>query len=520
MDGHTQSFWEKTAQAASRPAFAAFAGETKTDVLVVGGGITGVSTAWRLAKLGVRVMLIEAGMLGCGATGRSTGKVSLLHGAFYGKMADKTAAQVARTQAEAVNTVRDFAQQSEADCGYAESDACLFARDEKERQAVEDEYEAVRKAGFDARLLDRPEFPPACVCAAKVRAQALIHPLHYLWALAAKAEASGAALYEHTRAVKVRPGKTVEVLCENGARIEARHLVEATQYPFFDDGGLFFARLYPRRSYGVAVQPQGDWPMGNFVTAGDPVRSLRTARQDGEKVLLVVGDGHDTGRDGKEEAPDAHFEALARYAGEAAGPFSLLAQWSAQDYDTPDGIPYIGPVHAQSNIYVATGYGKWGLASGTLAGIVLTDWVTEGASSRGAPYDPARLRPAGAAGMAAELVSQAGAFVRSKQKKPLRAEDLAPGEGSVVLYDNKKAGAYRGPDGRLTVLDITCTHLGCTLTWNGAEQSWDCPCHGGRFSATGERLEGPPPRPLRIWEQAPGGPPEGSVPPDSPAPRG
>lgn len=499
MESRTESYWEKTQNRSPYPALEA---DARADALIVGGGISGVSCAYHLARAGVSVLLAEAGALGCGTTGRSTGKVSALHGGFYGevcKSQGKTrAGQVARTQREAVDFVRQFALGCDQDCGFAESDAYLFGRTEKERQVVEDEAEALQKIGLDAKFLFRPDFPPQNICSTVMFAQVVIHPLHYLQALAAAAAGQGALLYEHTKVVHIQQGKEMRAVCENGARITARHLIVATQYPFF---GPYFTRLYPRRSYGIAVEPQSDWPAGSYISAGEPTRSIRTVMENGKKILIVMGDGHITGRDGEESDNERHFAALGEYAQQLAGPFSLRASWSAQDYQTPDEIPYIGPNKPQSNLYVATGFDKWGLSGGTLAGIVMTDWITTGKSARGEPYNPARLHPAGIISMAEELSGQVGAMVHSKLKKPGRAEDLKPGEGGVVEFEGKKAGAYRSPDGMLTVLDITCTHLGCTLTWNEAEKSWDCPCHGGRFSAEGKRLEGPPPKSLRIYCQ-------------------
>lgn len=502
MQTGTQSYWEQTAGGTAYPALEE---DAKTDVLIVGGGITGVSCAYQLARAGVSTLLLEAGTIGCGTTGKSTGKVSVLHDAFYArlcKMPGKSVAgQVARTQREAVDFVREFALGSKMECGFAESDACLFARNEEERQLVEDEYEAMQAVGMDALFRFRPDFPPQAICMDIQFAQVVIHPLRYVQALADAAVQQGALVCEHTKVVKVRAGKPVEVVCENGKRVQARHLIVATQYPFFEHLGAYFARLYPRRSYGIAVEPKGEWPAGSYISAGGPVRSIRTVLENGKKILLVVGDGHVTGRDAPSPERENHFDALAAYAQQLAGAFSLRARWSAQDYQTPDHIPYIGPTAPQSNIYVATGFGKWGLTNGTLAGYILTDWITTGKSARGTPYDPARLHLAGMATMAGELSGQVGAMVQSKRSKSVRADDLAPGEGGIIRFEGKKAGAYRHPDGRLTILDITCTHLGCTLQWNAEEKSWDCPCHGGRFTAEGEQLEGPPPVRLRVYYQ-------------------
>ncbi len=498
MSTRMPSYWEQTQ---SRTLYPALEKEIRTAVLVIGGGITGVSCAYQLAKAGVSVALAEAGTLGCGATGHSTGKVSALHGEFYAPIAKamgkETAGKAARTQREAVESVKRFALNSDRDCGFAESDAFFFARTEKERQKVEAEAETLRAVGLDARFVPHPDFPPQAVGAAVLFGQAVIHPLRYLSALADAAAGLGARIFEHTTVTHIRNGREIRAYCSGGVCIDAHHLIDATQYPAF---GVYFTRLYPRRSYAIAVEPKRAWPSGSYISADDsPARSLRTVREGEKNVLVAAGDGNITGRDDGKTDSGPHFEALKKYAEQIAGPFSLRAAWSAQDYETPDGLPYIGPVSPGSNLYIASGFNKWGLSGGTLAGIVLTEWITDGSSVRGEPYSPLRFRPAGVVPMVEELSGQMGALLRSKTKKAeRRAEELAPGEGGIVRFEGRKAGAFRHPDGTLTVLDIACTHLGCTLSWNETEHSWDCPCHGGRFDAEGRRLEGPPPRNLPV----------------------
>jgi nitrite reductase/ring-hydroxylating ferredoxin subunit len=271
----------------------------------------------------------------------------------------------------------------------------------------------------------------------------------------------------------------------------------ATQYPFYDGPNLFYTRLYPKRTYGIAVSAKNDWPDGSYINVGDPSRSIRTHIENGKRVLIVVGDSHDTGR-GKEDM-SRHYENLMQFAVQIAGVREVTAMWSAQDYDTPDELPYIGRISDNSNVYVAAGFRKWGLSNGTLAGAMITGLITEGKCRFEGLYSRTRpdfLSSPGKAFIGA--VNPVVELVKSKFEGTESLEGLKLGEGRIIRFRGEKAGIYRSENDDVTILDITCTHMGTELNFNDAEKTWDCPAHGGRFNTDGKLLEGAPKDSLKV----------------------
>ena len=498
MDKNTRSFWTITAQRSDCPALDR---DIETDVLVIGGGIAGITCAYCLAKKDIRTVVVEAGNLCGGTTGNTTGKLTIGHGLIYEKLLKKyedvVARQYAASQNGAIDFVRRTVEEEGIDCQLASNSAYIYASSDEQKEDVLQEYDALTRLGIRAELIDAPGFPPHNCVMVGYPEQAVFHPVRYIEALGRKTLDMKAEIFCHTKAVDIHADEEPTVLCENGCRIRCNHVVMATQYPIFGASRLFFTRLYAKRTYGIAVLPRRDWPDGSYINACDPIRSVRTHIENGNRVLIVAGDGHPTGRG----FPDTeeHFDHLVRFADEIAGVKTLLARWSAQDYETPDRIPYIGRISENPNLYLASGFGKWGLSSGTLAGRMIADLIETGKSPYKELYATDRsdfLTSPGKA--AAENLGAAGAFLKSKLGRTEGIRDLERGEGRTIVFLGQKAGIYRGDDDDVTVLDITCTHLRTELNFNSAEKTWDCPAHGGRFDTDGKRLEGPPKKPLEI----------------------
>ncbi len=502
MSGDTISFWNKTATKAHYPRLDK---SLETDILIIGGGITGITCAYCLALKGAAPILIEAGGLCDGTTGNTTGKITIQHDIVYSMIADKHGMDFAKRYAESQTSALDFINmqvtQNKIDCQLAESTAYIFASSEADRDAVQREFEVAKELGIDAKYMDEPDFPPDNFGMLGFKHQAVFHPVRYAEALAREAVAKGAKIYCDTKATQVENGDIKTVYCENGIVIKARHLVMATQFPIYDGPNLFYTRLYAKRAYGIALEAKKGWPDGSYISSGEPTRSIRTHIEDGRRILIVVGEDHATARG--EDNMELHFESLIQYAERIAGVNELLAKWSAQDYDTPDQIPYIGRLSDHSNIYVATGFKKWGLSNGTLAGNMISELILNGNCRYEQLYSRKRGDYSSSMGKTiTEVFGSVGELIKSKFEKPESIRDLKPGEGRVINFDGQRAGIYRDLDDHVTVLDISCTHMTTELNFNVAEKTWDCPAHGGRFAASdGKLLEGPPKDSLQILYQ-------------------
>ncbi len=493
MEDDTESFWNKTARKKHYPRLDK---SLETNILIIGGGITGVTCAYCLALKGAKPVLIEAAGLCDGTTGNTTGKVTIQHDIIYSKIADKYGMDFAKlyaaSQSSALEFVRKQVKQGNIDCQLAGNTAYVFASSENDRDELKREYEIAKEIGIDAEYVEKLNFPPDNFGMLGFRHQAVIHPVRYVEALAEKAVSMGANIYCGTKAIKVEDDGVKTVYCENDVVIKAKHLVLATQFPIYDGPNVFFTRLYAKRAYGVAVEAKNGWPDGSFISSGEPTRSIRTHVEDGKQILIVVGEDHATARG--EDNMELHFENLVQYAERIAGVKNLLAKWSAQDYDTPDQIPYIGRLSDHSDIYAATGFKKWGLSSGTLAGNMISDLITDGNCRYEKLYSRTRADYSSSLGKTvSEVFGSVGELIKSKFEKTEDIRNLKQGEGRVIDFEGKKAGIYRDFHDHVTVLDISCTHMTTELNFNDAEKTWDCPAHGGRFAASdGKLLEGPP----------------------------
>lgn len=473
----------------------------ETDILIIGAGITGITCAYCLAEKGFKPVLIEAGGLCDGTTGNTTGKITIQHNIIYSNLIRKygkePAKQYAESQDSALTFIREQVNRYSIDCQLMDIPSYVYADTKDALDAVEKEYEAAVLLGIEAELLRKPAFPKGSLGMVGFKHQAAFHPIRYLQVLAHSAVSMGAALFFDTKAVRLEDGEPKTVFCEHDITVKAKHVVMATQFPFFDGPNLFFARLYAKRAYGMAVRPKRDWPDGNFINVGSPTRSIRSHMENGTRILIVVGENHDTGRG--EPDTELHFKNLTDFAEEIAGVGEILARWSAQDYDTPDQIPYIGRVSNHSDLYVAAGFGKWGMTSGTLAGSMIADLIATGTCRYEKLYSRTRADFFHAPGKAISgIFSPVGELIRSKLEGTQSIQDLKQGEGRVIRFGGQKAGIYRDFYDSVIVLDISCTHMSTELNFNPAEKTWDCPAHGGRYNIFGQLLEGPPKHSLKV----------------------
>lgn len=470
-------------------------GDVTADVAVVGAGITGLTAAWLLQRDGHRVVVLEAHRVATGTTGHTTGKVTSQHGLVYGRLAREHGEDVARVYGEAnqqaIATVERIAGETGADCGLQRVPTYVHTCDADLADALEREADLAVRLGLPARVVAPDELGlPGVVAALRFDDQRLVDAYRYCAALAAAIVAGGGAIHEHTRvrAVEERDG-AVEVRTDEGT-VRARHAVVATLLPI-TDAGLFFARTRATRAYGLAARLGTDRPVPTTITAEDPTRSVRPWHGADGPGLVVVGEEHDTGTGPSTHSHYAALEAWTRATFDVA---EVEATWSAQDYRTLDGRPYVGRVPGRRRTWIATGFQKWGLTNGTAAAELLAASIGGREHPWAALYDAGRVGGVRAAGRFAVENAKVATYAVGDRVGRLRARPLAellPGEGGAVRHEGRTFGAYRDQDGAVHGVDLTCTHLGCTVRWNEAETSWDCPCHGSRFGHDGTVLQGP-----------------------------
>jgi len=469
---------------------------TRADVVVIGGGIVGLTTALLLQEAGRKVMLIEAGRLARGVSGCTTAKVSSQHGLKYAELASKHGADAARVYGQANEAalawIAERVERHEIECDFRRQPSYAYVASSAQRGQVEDEVRAAVAAGLPAVLADETPLPYPVAAAVRFDHQAEFHPRKYLLALAEQLVARGAEVYERSHAVEIDADQDRVAVKTPGGRVEADYAIVASHYPFLDRS-FSFARVSPQRSYAIACRIAAAPPPGMYISGDSPTRSIRAIPlDDGEELLMVGGESHKTGTGGDTER---HYQRLEQFAREHWDVESVAYRWSSQDGSTLDGMPYVGRLTPRSDrVLMATGFAKWGITGGTAAAQALADLIAGRESAAAELFDPWRKTLRASAVKFVEENAQVGArFLSDRISKPggRPIESLQPGEGDIVRHDGEKVAAYRDDEGALVAVSSRCTHLGCQVNWNSAERSWDCPCHGSRFAPNGRVLEGP-----------------------------
>jgi len=491
------SYWIASVPETDFPALEA---DDEADVVVVGGGITGITAAYLLSKAGKRVIVLEAGRVLNGTTGHTTAKITAQHDLIYDELIQHFGEDKAKlyyeANREALSFIRKTASELDVSCDLAEDTAYLYAQSDAGVAKLEREHEAYRRLGIPGSLSDRIAIPLEAKASLAMERQARFHPMPYLRALIDRIVAAGSRLFEKTTVMKVEDGDVPVVLTDRGHRISCRHVVSASHFPFADWKGFYFARLHAERSYVLGVRIGQEYEGGMYLGVDQPSRSIRIVRDEKQPLVLIGGEGH---KAGQSPCTIDRYETLREFA-ESLYPVKEIAyRWSTQDLVSLDKLPYIGRINAASNrIWVATGYRKWGMTNGTAAAILLTNAILGEKEPYGELFDPVRMHAdPDIKTFVKENVDVAKQLIAGKLELVHRhPDDIAAGEGAVVRFRGKRAGAYREADGTLHLVDTTCTHLGCETYWNDGDRTWDCPCHGSRFSYTGDVVEGPAKKPL------------------------
>ncbi|HEX6360479.1 FAD-dependent oxidoreductase [Actinophytocola sp.] len=482
----TRSLWLETAPSPARrePPL-----PREADVLVLGAGIAGLTTAYLLAEAGRSVVVLEAGEIAAGVSGHTTAKLTAQHELIYHRIAARrgpaSAASYGAEQLAALDWVVRTAEKYGIECDLERVDSYVYTTDQEQVEKLRTEADVAAKAGLPASFVEEVDLPVDAVGAVRFRDQAQFHPRKWLLGLAAELEALDGRIIEGVRALGIQEGSPSIVRTTAGA-LRAKDVVVATHYPIFDRG-VFFARLEPTRDLVVAG-PASRQVVGTYLDAvtHHSVRSVPGG-------VLVVGGEHYRVGDHVDVA--AKHERLAEWARDRFG-VDVRYRWSAHDMSTVDGVPFVGRYHPRaSHLWVATGFGQWGMTGGTAAGLLLRDLVQGEPSELASLFDPGRVSLPALVSFNATVAK----YLAGDHLRALRApgvSDLPPGEATVTRQGATMVAAYRDEAGVLHAVNARCTHLGCLVQFNNAERTWDCPCHGSRFALDGKVVQGPAVRPL------------------------
>lgn len=488
------SLWQGTAHPTHFPSLNE---DTNADVAIVGGGITGLTAAMLLVAAGKRVIVLEAGAIGAGTTGASTGNlyavVDRQLSTLEAKWGRETMEAVVQSRVDAIDLIEDTVRRHGIDCAFHRRPFCLYASHpaRAEIELIEREYRAAKNANLNARLTKDVALPFPIYQALVIEGQAQFHPLNYVRGLAQHLVDAGCAICEDTRVTTIDDNAGV-VQTESG-QVRAEAIIMATHTP----KGIYavHALMEVYREYGIAA-PLNDGRLPDGIYWGISTKhSTRTFEHDGQRYLVAIGAKHKVGHE-TDTAPC--YRQVEHFAREQFGIGDVAFEWSAQNYRSADGLPYIGRSHGSSRTYIATGFGADGLTYGTLAANLISEEILGRESRWSDLYDPRRFTPVKSAKTAiTENLSVAKYLLQDYlARRPKELEQVPPGEGRILTLDGDKVAVYRDEMGHCTLVSPNCTHLGCLVHWNSADKSWDCPCHGSRFTIAGAVIEGPALAPL------------------------
>lgn len=483
------------------PSFSNYSDNMKVDVVIVGGGITGITLAYLLKKEGLKVVILESSKILSATTGHTTAKITAQHDLIYDEFLNKIGNEKTKlyyeSNIEALNFIKNTIKENNINCDFIKQDAYIYTNSEDYVQKIMNEAKSYELLRIPGEYLESIPISIDIKAALVMKNQAQFHPLKYLNNLLSFINKDENIIYENTQAIDIEKSPELKVVTKTGYRISCDNVAICTHYPFYDGMGMYFSRMYALKSYVLGAITENPYPGGMYINAEDPGRSLRYTPFNEKNLVIIGGESHKTGQS---DIPTlGHYESLKLFGDELFKIKSIPYRWSTQDLVTLDNIPYIGHItDSNPNIYVATGYKQWGMTSGTLAALIIRDSILHNKNPYSELYTPSRFNVdpiiknfiSMNTDVAKELVK---GKITTTDKKP---NDLKNDEGSVVFVNGKRLGAYRDEKGELHIVDTTCTHLGCELQWNDAERTWDCPCHGSRFSINGEVIEGPAQNPL------------------------
>lgn len=469
------SIWEKDVSFETREQWQ---GEGTAEAVIIGGGLTGLLTAFMLKQKGVNSIILEANLTASGQTKNTTAKITSLHGLIYDQLikdfGKEKATLYAKANEDAITQYEKLIQENFISCNFNRLPAYVYAREDI--SSIEKEITAATACGIKAEFSDKTTLPLSVKGAIKFPEQAQFHPLKFLQAIE-----KNLTIYENSRVIGIDKNT---VITQNG-KLNAKHIIMTSHFPFLITPGYYFARMHQERSYCLALKTP--YPLdGTYKEDKKDGYSFRRY----EDYLILGGSGHRTG----ENKTGGQYEALRNFAREYFPEGKEEFCWSAQDCQTLDGIPYIGRFSDQTpDWYVATGFHKWGMTTAMTAATILSDIITGKENPYEEVFTPQRFKlTASITSLLDETKHSAVGLVLKKLKPvPTSLTAIEEGSGRVIELDGDKVGVYKDKNNRIYAVDPMCPHLGCQLEWNEEELTWDCPCHGSRFHYDGQLLDEP-----------------------------
>lgn len=536
-----KSYWIDSVKEQNK--FNALEENIKTDICIIGGGLTGLSTAYNLSKYKIRTVLLEKDEICKQTSGNSTAKITSQHGLIYKYLTDSKGKEFARKYYEAnenaIRNIKSIIDRERIDCDFEYQPAYVFTQKVQDVQKIKDEVETVNNFGGRAKFIEAKDIeinklnsvdcveneteklkisgdniekenlnlernvvkermkqvlPIKAIAGIEFENQAQFNPYKYGNALAKICSNSGIKIFEHSKVIDVDTEDEDEyyiITLENGCKIKSKYVVITTKYPIVNIPGFYFVKMYQSSSNAIAMQTKQRLFEGMYINSEEPTISLRTAKFGDEYLLIVVGFDHKTGAQIDLSNSYRYLEEVAKSLYPEG---KIKYYWNTEDCITLDKIPYIGNFsNLWENAYIATGFNKWGITTSNIAAEIITDKILGQENEYEEIFKSTRLEPIKNIKEVTNMVKESvNSLVAKKLELPQEeANQIQNGEGKIVEVNGQKIGIYKNNEGEIYKVNPVCKHLGCELSWNNLDKTWDCPCHGSRYDFKGNLIYGP-----------------------------
>ena len=475
--------------------------DLETQVCIIGAGIFGISTAYYLTQKGYNVTILERDKIANRVTGHTTAKITSQHGLIYHYLLNQYGREFARkyylANQKSIQEIEKIITQNQIECDFERQNSCVYTINQSELEKIEEELQALKELDIETSKIEKTPLSFEIVSGIEFKNQAQFNPIKYIDGLVKRITDTKGKIFENTLCYDIkRDGDSYICYTENNT-VKAKYVVLASHYPFINFPGVYFAKMYQSSSYVIGIDTKSELFDGMYINIQSPIYSFRTAKDADKKILLLGGGDHKTGENTSYQDSYGLLEEKAKQWYQNC---EIKYRWSTRDCITLDKIPYIGEFsNTLPNMYVGTGFNKWGMTSSNVAARVITDKIIGEENEYSEVFEATRLNPIVNKDEVKNMVSQTvKSLVVERIEEPekvkndeISLDDLKQETGQIIEWNGEKVGVYKDIEGKMFAVKPVCTHLGCILNWNGADKTWDCPCHGSRFDYTGKNLYNP-----------------------------
>ncbi len=485
--------------------FPSLSSDIEADICIIGAGIFGLTCAYYLSNLGFKVVVLEKDDIGEKTTGHTTAKITSQHSLFYDYLINsygkKFASDYLEANEKAIENIKQIIDKEKIKCDFEYQNSYVYTTKKSELGAIKKEIAAVQSLGFPCEFVTKTGLPFEIEGAICFKNQAQFHPLKYLDSLCKSVISHNGKIFTNTTVINIEESNNYTYLISaNDATVKSKFVIVATHYPFINFPGMYFLKMYQSTSYIIAVDTKKTLFNGMYINDTNPIFSYRTVKYKGKKLLLIGGGDHKTGQ------PSCYQDTYGPLEQEAKKFYpdcEVLYRWNTRDCISLDKIPYVGQYSSSMpNVFVGTGFKKWGMSLSNVAANIIVDDICEKENKYSYLFKPSRLKPIkNRDEMKNILVQSTNSLVLNKFKSAnMSFDEIQNDSGSIIEINHEKVGIYKNPDGKIFAVKPICTHLGCLLSWNDVDKTWDCPCHGSRFNYQGKNLYDPAFKDLDVYD--------------------